>query len=158
MTQPHVERRQQQIPWPARLERRAANRRQRALRWFGQHAITIGMIHLGFGVLGLIIGTWAGSRPSWPAPIVFILTSIGALLAVCHALIRPARQTRLAAVLGGLAVAVLRGTSYLIDGGNGGYVFAAAVGAYLMVAGYAIMVIAQSFGETLGGRHGRWHG
>jgi len=106
--------------------------------------------------MGLIIGTANGSRPVWPAPIVFYITTSGALLATIFALTHPAKQTRIAAVLGVMAASALRGASYFVQGTDAGLRIAAAVGAYLIVLGLAVIVLAQAFGESISGGHGRW--
>lgn len=142
--------------WPRTFERRASSVPQRARRWLLMNSINIAMLLLLAGLVGLVVGTGYGSRPTWPAPIVFYATSTGAAIACILSLLRPTKQTRLAGILGVLATAVMRGTSYLIQGTDTGLRIGAAVGAYLLVAGLAIIAIAQAFGESLGGGHGRW--
>lgn len=144
------------MDWPHDLDRRASTRWERIARWAMRHAYTFAFLTLGWGLMGLIIGTANGSRPVWPAPIIFYFTTGGALAATMHALIRPAKQTRIAAVLGVMAASALRGASYFVQGSDAGLRIAAAVGAYLIVLGLAVIVLAQAFGESLSGGHGRW--
>lgn len=150
------ERRVTSTDWPQELDRRAASRAERIGRWAMKHAFTFAFLALGWGLMGLIIGTANGSRPVWPAPIVFYFTSGGALLATMHALVKPMKQTRIAAVLGVMAASALRGASYFVQGTDTGLRIAAAVGAYLIVLGLAVIVLAQAFGESISGGHGRW--
>lgn len=163
---PTIERRVTDVPWPAEMERRERHLaiRERMLRIAFSHAISGAMVVLLFGTIGLVVGTLYGSRPAWPAPIVFYVTSVGAILALIHALVRPARQPRIAAVLGVLATAALRGAAFMLqvvgigadDADRTGLVVAAAVGAYLIAIGLGIIVVSQAFGETIGGSHRKW--
>lgn len=154
------------VPWPIEMERRDQHITpwSRVVRVTVEHAISAAMIILLFGTIGLVVGTSYGSRPAWPAPIVFYATSIGAIIALIHALVKPARQPRIAAVLGVLATAALRGAAFMLqvvgigpdDAARQGLVVAAAAGAYLIALGLGVIVISQAFGETIGGSHRKW--
>lgn len=128
----------------------------RVLAFISRHAITSANILIALGLVGLIVGTSYGSRPAWPAPVVFYATAGGALLATIHAIVRPMKQTRIAAVAGTGAACALRGASYLLQSSDAGLRLGAAVGAYLIAVGLVIIVVAISFGETLAGTHRVW--
>lgn len=163
---PVTERRVLIVPWPREMERRTPHLtiRERLLRAACEHAISTAMAVLLLGTIGLVVGTAYGSRPAWPAPFVFYVTAFGTIGALIHALVRPARQPRIAAVLGVITTGGLRGTAFALQGlGVGdadrqGLVLAAVAGAYLMVVGLGMIVISQAFGETIGGSHRKWDG
>lgn len=159
-----VERRQRSIKWPKALERRAhlkealpvQSRRTRLISFATRHSITTGMWFTLFGLIGLVVGTAYGSLPGWPAPVVFYATTAGAILATMHAIVRPMKQPRIAAVLGTLAAGALRGIAYAVQAPDVGLRLGAAVGAYLITVGFGIIIIALAAGETMSGEHRTW--
>lgn len=150
------------IPWPIEAEKRAPGLRNKVRRWWhnwvADHMLNVGIFTMMVGLIGLIVGTANGSRPSWPAPVVFIIMSIVSIGACVLALIVQEREPRIGAIVFVFMTGSVRGVSFALDIDNDGLHVAGAVGAYAISGGLAIFLLSVMAGVPVSGKRRAWDG